>query len=160
MFGGKPIPAPPLPMASRRILLSALESYIAAKNFRRVPHSPPGFLTRLPWGRLETMAEIRRLRYHSGDRSHENRPRPVAGRAGRPRGSSWHDSSDTQTSLSLMERLRQFPWNTEAWERFVELYRPKIYGWCRAWGLQAGGRGRCRAGGDREADTEDGEFRL
>ncbi len=45
--------------------------------------------------------------------------------------------SDTQTSLSLMERLRQFPWNTEAWERFVELYRPKIYGWCRAWGLQA-----------------------
>ena len=41
-----------------------------------------------------------------------------------------------------MERLRQFPWNTEAWDRFVELYRPKIYGWCRAWGLQ-------------EADAED-----
>jgi RNA polymerase sigma factor (sigma-70 family) len=50
--------------------------------------------------------------------------------------------SDTQTSLTLMERLRQFPWNTEAWERFVELYRPKIFGWCRAWGLQ-------------EADAED-----
>jgi RNA polymerase sigma-70 factor (ECF subfamily) len=41
-----------------------------------------------------------------------------------------------------MERLRQFPWNAEAWDRFVELYRPKIYGWCRAWGLQ-------------EADAED-----
>ena len=51
-------------------------------------------------------------------------------------------SSDSQTSLTLMERLRQFPWNTEAWERFVELYRPKIFGWCRAWGLQ-------------EADAED-----
>ena len=50
--------------------------------------------------------------------------------------------SDSQTSVSLMERLRQFPWNTEAWDRFVELYRPKIYGWCRAWGLQ-------------EADAED-----
>lgn len=49
---------------------------------------------------------------------------------------------DSQTSLTLMERLRQFPWNAEAWDRFVELYRPKIYGWCRAWGLQ-------------EADAED-----
>lgn len=49
---------------------------------------------------------------------------------------------DFQTSLTLMEQLRQFPWNTEAWDRFVELYRPKIYGWCRAWGLQ-------------EADAED-----
>jgi RNA polymerase sigma factor (sigma-70 family) len=50
--------------------------------------------------------------------------------------------SDSQTSLTLMEGLRQFPRNTEAWERFVELYRPKIYGWCRVWGLQ-------------EADAED-----
>jgi RNA polymerase sigma factor (sigma-70 family) len=50
--------------------------------------------------------------------------------------------SDSQTSLTLMERLRQFPRNAEAWERFVELYRPKIYGWCRVWGLQ-------------EADAED-----
>jgi RNA polymerase sigma-70 factor (ECF subfamily) len=41
-----------------------------------------------------------------------------------------------------MERLRQFPWNAEAWEEFVDLYRPKIHGWCRAWGLQ-------------EADAED-----
>jgi RNA polymerase sigma factor (sigma-70 family) len=50
--------------------------------------------------------------------------------------------SDSQTSLTLMEHLRQFPRNAEAWERFVELYRPKIYGWCRVWGLQ-------------EADAED-----
>ena len=44
--------------------------------------------------------------------------------------------SDSRTSLTLVERLRQYPWNAEAWDRFVELYRPKIYGWCRAWGLQ------------------------
>ncbi len=50
--------------------------------------------------------------------------------------------SDSQTSLTLMELLRQHPWNAEAWERFVLRYRPKIYGWCRAWGLQ-------------EADAED-----
>ena len=46
-------------------------------------------------------------------------------------------SSDSQTSLTLMDGLRQFPWNAEAWNRFVELYQPKIHGWCRAWGLQA-----------------------
>jgi RNA polymerase sigma-70 factor (ECF subfamily) len=45
--------------------------------------------------------------------------------------------SDSQTSLTLMEMLRQYPWDTEAWERFVQRYRPKIFGWCRAWGLQA-----------------------
>jgi RNA polymerase sigma factor (sigma-70 family) len=44
--------------------------------------------------------------------------------------------SDSHTSLTLMERLRQYPWNSEAWDRFVDLYRPKIYGWCLAWGLQ------------------------
>jgi RNA polymerase sigma factor (sigma-70 family) len=52
------------------------------------------------------------------------------------RGGQMARSSDTKTSLTLMDGLRQFPWNTEAWERFVDLYRPKIYGWCRAWGLQ------------------------
>jgi RNA polymerase sigma factor (sigma-70 family) len=50
--------------------------------------------------------------------------------------------SDSQTSLTLMEGLREFPRNARAWERFVEQYRPKIYGWCRVWGLQ-------------EADAED-----
>jgi RNA polymerase sigma factor (sigma-70 family) len=45
--------------------------------------------------------------------------------------------SDSQTSLTLMEMLRQYPWDSEAWERFVTRYRPKIFGWCRAWGLQA-----------------------
>ena len=50
--------------------------------------------------------------------------------------------SDSQTSLTLMDMLRQYPKNADAWDRFVRLYRPKIYGWCRTWGLQ-------------EADAED-----
>jgi RNA polymerase sigma-70 factor (ECF subfamily) len=50
--------------------------------------------------------------------------------------------SDSQTSMSLMDQLRQSPQNVEAWDRFVRRYRPKIYGWCRKWGLQ-------------EADAED-----
>ena len=49
---------------------------------------------------------------------------------------------DSQTSLTLMEMLRQYPKNDDAWDRFVRRYRPKIYGWCRTWGLQ-------------EADAED-----
>jgi RNA polymerase sigma factor (sigma-70 family) len=50
--------------------------------------------------------------------------------------------SDSQTSLSLMETLRHSPKDADAWDRFVRRYRPKIYGWCRVWGLQ-------------EADAED-----
>jgi RNA polymerase sigma-70 factor (ECF subfamily) len=51
-------------------------------------------------------------------------------------------SSDSQTSLSLMDLLRRSPKDAGAWDRFVRRYRPKIYGWCRARGLQ-------------EADAED-----
>jgi RNA polymerase sigma-70 factor (ECF subfamily) len=50
--------------------------------------------------------------------------------------------SKTTTSMNLLSRLRQDPADQEAWARFVERYGPKIYGWCRRWGLQA-------------ADTED-----
>ena len=51
-------------------------------------------------------------------------------------------STDSQTSLTLMEMLRRHPKDAGAWDRFVRRYRPKIYGWCRARGLQ-------------EADAED-----
>jgi RNA polymerase sigma factor (sigma-70 family) len=44
--------------------------------------------------------------------------------------------TDSQTSLTLMEMLRDDPRNDMAWDRFVRRYYPKIYGWCRAWGLQ------------------------
>ena len=50
--------------------------------------------------------------------------------------------SDSQTSLTLMELLREQPQNALAWDTFVRRYHPKIYGWCKAWGLQ-------------EADAED-----
>jgi RNA polymerase sigma-70 factor (ECF subfamily) len=44
--------------------------------------------------------------------------------------------SDSRTSITLLETLRQTPKDAEAWERFVWRYRPMIYGWCREWGLQ------------------------
>jgi RNA polymerase sigma-70 factor (ECF subfamily) len=51
-------------------------------------------------------------------------------------------STDSQTSLTLMDLLRQDPKDAGAWDRFVRRYRPKICGWCRDRGLQ-------------EADAED-----
>jgi RNA polymerase sigma-70 factor (ECF subfamily) len=51
-------------------------------------------------------------------------------------------STDSQTSLTLIDLLRQFPRDAGAWDRFVRRYRPRIYGWCRGRGLQ-------------EADAED-----
>jgi RNA polymerase sigma factor (sigma-70 family) len=42
----------------------------------------------------------------------------------------------------LIDRLRHYPTDARAWDRFVRRYRPKICGWCRERGLQ-------------EADAED-----
>jgi RNA polymerase sigma factor (sigma-70 family) len=52
------------------------------------------------------------------------------------------NSTDSETSLTLMDLLRRSPRDAGAWDRFVRRYRPKIYGWCRRRGLQ-------------EADAED-----
>jgi RNA polymerase sigma-70 factor (ECF subfamily) len=41
----------------------------------------------------------------------------------------------SQTSPTLLGRLRQAPADEPAWQAFVERYGPKIYGWCRQWGL-------------------------
>ena len=46
-------------------------------------------------------------------------------------------STDSETSLTLIDLLRQSPRDADAWDRFVRRYRPKIYGWCRDRGLQA-----------------------
>jgi RNA polymerase sigma factor (sigma-70 family) len=62
--------------------------------------------------------------------------------AERRKGDKMSPISDSQTSLTLMEMLREHPQNAVAWDRFVRRYHPKIYRWCRAWGLQ-------------EADAED-----
>lgn len=43
---------------------------------------------------------------------------------------------NTDTSMTLLERIQLNPDDPEAWRRFVESYQPRIRGWCRAWGLQ------------------------
>ncbi len=52
------------------------------------------------------------------------------------------DSPAESTSATLLNRLRTFPLDQDAWNDFVERYGRRIYGWCRRWGLQ-------------EADAED-----
>jgi RNA polymerase sigma-70 factor (ECF subfamily) len=43
---------------------------------------------------------------------------------------------DSRTPATLLSRLRQDPQDQQAWDEFVRRYRPKIHGWCSAWGLQ------------------------
>jgi RNA polymerase sigma factor (sigma-70 family) len=43
---------------------------------------------------------------------------------------------DTETSLTLLERIQENPDDPLAWRLFVERYQPKIRRWCLAWGLQ------------------------
>jgi RNA polymerase sigma-70 factor (ECF subfamily) len=45
-------------------------------------------------------------------------------------------ADDSGTRITLLGRLRRDPTNQAAWGEFVEQYGPKIYGWCRTWGLQ------------------------
>src|SRR5258708_14179075 len=49
---------------------------------------------------------------------------------------------ESQTSATLLARLRNVPVDQAAWARFTERYGRKIYAWCRGWNLQ-------------EADAED-----
>jgi len=44
--------------------------------------------------------------------------------------------SDSETSLSLLKRLKLQPTDERAWHDFAERYGRKILGWCRYWGLQ------------------------
>ncbi len=48
----------------------------------------------------------------------------------------------SHTSPTLLGRLRDAPNDEPTWQSFVERYGPKIFGWCRKWGL-------------REVDAED-----
>ena len=47
------------------------------------------------------------------------------------------NSSGSQTSPTLLGRLRLGPADQDAWAQFVERYGRRIYGWCRQGGLQA-----------------------
>jgi RNA polymerase sigma factor (sigma-70 family) len=42
----------------------------------------------------------------------------------------------SQTSPTLLGRLREAPNDEPAWQAFVERYGPKIFSWCRKWGLR------------------------
>jgi RNA polymerase sigma factor (sigma-70 family) len=42
----------------------------------------------------------------------------------------------SQTSSTLLGRLRRDPRDQAAWNDFVARYQPKILDWCRRWGLQ------------------------
>ena len=42
----------------------------------------------------------------------------------------------SQTSPTLLGRLRQDPSDERAWQAFVEHYGPRIYAWCKQWQLQ------------------------
>ena len=43
---------------------------------------------------------------------------------------------DDSTSVTLLGRLVSSPPDQKAWNEFVERYGPRIFQWCRAWGLQ------------------------
>jgi RNA polymerase sigma factor (sigma-70 family) len=44
--------------------------------------------------------------------------------------------AESQTSPTLLAKLRQDPTDQAAWGRFVDHYGPRIHGWCRKWNLQ------------------------
>jgi RNA polymerase sigma-70 factor (ECF subfamily) len=49
----------------------------------------------------------------------------------------WGDADvESQTSATLLARLRQVPADQAAWAQFTERYGRKIYAWCRQWNLQ------------------------
>jgi len=43
---------------------------------------------------------------------------------------------ESDTSLTLLERLQNNPADPQAWSLFVERYQPRIRAWCRNWGMQ------------------------
>jgi RNA polymerase sigma factor (sigma-70 family) len=43
---------------------------------------------------------------------------------------------NTDTSLTLLERLQKNPDDPQAWTLFIERYQPRIRRWCLTWGLQ------------------------
>ena len=46
------------------------------------------------------------------------------------------DPTPSETSASLLERVRQSPADPVAWGEFVDRYGLKIYRWCLRWNLQ------------------------
>jgi len=46
------------------------------------------------------------------------------------------ETANSETSLSLLKRLKLQPTDEQAWRDFVARYGKKILAWCRYWGLQ------------------------
>ena len=46
------------------------------------------------------------------------------------------DGRNSDTSLTVLERLQRDPDDPEAWRLFLEKYQPRIRRWCLTWGLQ------------------------
>ena len=46
------------------------------------------------------------------------------------------EDHSSQTSITLLGRLRQDPKDQAAWSNFVARYEPRILQWCRRWRLQ------------------------
>ena len=46
------------------------------------------------------------------------------------------DAANSETSLSLLKRLKLKPTDEQAWREFVARYGKRILAWCRQWGLQ------------------------
>ncbi len=46
------------------------------------------------------------------------------------------EEQSSQTSITLLGRLRQDAGDEAAWNEFIARYEPKILQWCRGWGLQ------------------------
>jgi RNA polymerase sigma factor (sigma-70 family) len=45
-------------------------------------------------------------------------------------------SSQLETRVTLLGRMRSRPDDPKVWSEFVDFYGRKIYAWCRQWGLQ------------------------
>ena len=45
------------------------------------------------------------------------------------------DSTNVETSLTLLRALQDAPRQEEAWAKFLARYQPLLEQWCRRWGL-------------------------
>ena len=43
---------------------------------------------------------------------------------------------DSRTNVSLIMKVVRSPADQAAWSEFVDRYGPKVFAWCRGWGLQ------------------------
>jgi RNA polymerase sigma-70 factor (ECF subfamily) len=46
------------------------------------------------------------------------------------------DAPESETHITLLDRLRMNPGDASAWREFERHYGAKVLGWCRRWGLQ------------------------